>query len=326
MDHKFQITEEDIPMKDVHMSLGKETGANGNPSPPSRDPLSVTPSANSNGRYSDSPAQLVYALGRIDYDFVSRSRRDSIKQKMREMREMRKGAHPKKPKDMLDYLDENPSDASAIQWTLKLAKTPIYIIEPREAFARDAYKLLRKFLRKQVTKGVERVSIPGVISGMTRDRSGLALPVVAPEIRGMYSWTTQDLVSAVVGPEPQEEDKKEEHAAKRQEVSNFLERVYYEIHNLGREPQERALNFAATKALQVGRVYEMAIREKMELDTIEVEPSPVCPPGSDCWDVKLIFFFPQCQVQTVRKVYRFTVDVTDVVPVAVDPVRSWSIR
>ena len=66
-------------MKDVHMSLGKENGATGNPSPPSRDPLSVTPSANSDDGYSDSPAQLVYALGRIGYDFVSRSRRDAIK-------------------------------------------------------------------------------------------------------------------------------------------------------------------------------------------------------------------------------------------------------
>src|SRR6266852_1049976 len=287
MDHKFQITEEDRTMKDVHMSLGKETGATGDPSPQPRDSLSVTPSANSDDGYSASPAQLVYALGRIGYDFVSLSRRDSIKQKMGE------AAHPEEPKDMLDYLDANPHDASAIQWTLNLESTPIYVIEPRGAFARDAYDLLRQFLREQVTEGVERVSIPGVISGMTRHRFGIAIPVVAPEIRGMYSWTTQALVSAVVGPEPEEEDKKEEHAAKRQGVSNFLERVYYEIRNLGREPQERALNFAATNAFEAERVYERAIREEMELDTIEVERSPVCPPGSDCWDVKLIFFFPQ---------------------------------
>jgi hypothetical protein len=31
-------------------------------------------------------------------------------------------------------------------------------------------------------------------------------------------------------------------------------------------------------------------------------------------------------VQTVRKVYRFTVDVSDVVPVTVGPMRSWFVR
>jgi hypothetical protein len=38
------------------------------------------------------------------------------------------------------------------------------------------------------------------------------------------------------------------------------------------------------------------------------------------------FFYPERQVQTVRKVYRFTVDVNDVVPVTIGPVRSWYTR
>jgi hypothetical protein len=48
--------------------------------------------------------------------------------------------------------------------------------------------------------------------------------------------------------------------------------------------------------------------------------------GSDCWDVKLVFFFPDRPAQTVRRLYRFTVDVADVVPATVGPMRSWSIR
>jgi hypothetical protein len=42
--------------------------------------------------------------------------------------------------------------------------------------------------------------------------------------------------------------------------------------------------------------------------------------------VKLLFFFPQRQVKAVRKVHRFTVDVSDVVPVMVGPVRWWFVR
>src|SRR5262245_54228945 len=328
-EHKLQNRKEIISMQNVHLSLDKRNGKAEDPFPLSKDSPSVTPKVNSmecstcDNAYSDNPGQLVYALGRISYDFASQSRRDSIKQKMGEL------LRPEEPNDILNHLNVNPYDSSAIQWILNLDSTPIYVIEPRGAFARDAYDLLRQFLREQVTEGVERVSIPGVISGMTRHRSGLVIPVVAPEIRGMYSWTTQALAAAVVGapPEPSAgEERQQEYRERQRGITNFLERVYYEIRNLGRTPQERALNFAATNAFEVERVYERAIREEMELDTIEVEPSPVCPPGADCWDVKLLFFFPQRPVQTVRRVYRFTVDVADVVPATVGPVRSWSVR
>jgi len=39
-----------------------------------------------------------------------------------------------------------------------------------------------------------------------------------------------------------------------------------------------------------------------------------------------MFFFPERQVQTVRRAYRFTVDVSDVVPVTVGAVRDWFVR
>ena len=68
------------------------------------------------------------------------------------------------------------------------------------------------------------------------------------------------------------------------------------------------------------------MRGDMALYTIEVERSPICRPDSDCWHVKLFFFFPARQVQTVRKIYRFAVDVSDVVPVTVGPVISWFVR
>ena len=83
---------------------------------------------------------------------------------------------------------------------------------------------------------------------------------------------------------------------------------------------------AATNAFEIEQVYESAMKEEMDLDTLNVVPSPICRPGSDCWDVELYFFYPERQVQTVRKVYRFTVDVSDVVPVTIGPMRSWFTR
>ena len=70
----------------------------------------------------------------------------------------------------------------------------------------------------------------------------------------------------------------------------------------------------------------ITFKERMDLDNIQVVRSPLCRPSSDCWEVELYFFFPDRQVQTVRKVYRFTVDVSDTVPVTVGPVRAWFTR
>jgi hypothetical protein len=102
--------------------------------------------------------------------------------------------------------------------------------------------------------------------------------------------------------------------------------VYEELRNLGATSQDRALNYAATNAFQVAAVFRDAIQATMTLDTIEVERSPICRPESDCWDVKLTFFNPSKVFEQARKSYRFTVDVSDVVPVMVGSVRSWFVR
>src|SRR5207237_8212305 len=107
---------------------------------------------------------------------------------------------------------------------------------------------------------------------------------------------------------------------------NVVVKVCCGLRTLGVSPQDRALNFAATNAYNCGVVYESAIKEQMELESINVVPSPFCRPGSDCWDVEVYFFYPERQVQTVRRVYRFTVDVSDTVPVTVGPMRSWYTR
>jgi hypothetical protein len=56
-----------------------------------------------------------------------------------------------------------------------------------------------------------------------------------------------------------------------------------------------------------------------------VKKSPVCRPDSDCYDVELSFFNPN-NTNVANRVYRFTVDVSDVIPVTVGAVRSWTRR
>jgi cyanobactin maturation PatA/PatG family protease len=267
---------------------------------------------------------LVFALGQIGYDLISEARRDSIAQHMGGP-----DANAWDPARMLAYLEEHPWEAASVAWTLNADQTPLYAIAPTGPFAGRAYEWLREFLREQVRGEVELVSIAGRLSGRARLFNGQFVPVVVPELRGMSSWSTAAMVRAVVGDPPAAKAAaaaREAFARKEAGVRGFLEKVYHELRNLGVAAEDRAINFAATNAFEVGRVFESARDEAMELDAIEVERSAVGRPDSDCWDVKISFFYPDRPIQTVRKVYRFTVDVSDVVPVTLGPLRSWFVR
>ena len=84
-----------------------------------------------------------------------------------------------------------------------------------------------------------------------------------------------------------------------------------------------ALNFSATNAFQAASTFTLAVGEGMELDTITVEKSPICRLDSDCWDVKLKFFDPENN-RRAKRVFRFTIDVSDSIPVTLGEVRTWT--
>ncbi len=263
----------------------------------------------------------VFALGQLGIDFGSESRLNSFAQRMQ--------GSPHDTVKFLEQCEKSPSDAAAVYWTLNIDSTPIYAIQPQGPFASLIYERLREFLNEQLCEGVERVSIPGVTSGGTvRLMSGQAVPIVnVVDSRELNNWTTKALVEAVCGQAPGKESKEQDKYAQNVGgVRNFLERVYHELRNLGISPQDRAINYSATNALTAAGIFEAMLKDHMQLDTIEPEPSPICNPGTDCWDVKLTFFDPNRQLERARKVYRFTVDVSDICPVMVGAVRSWSIR
>lgn len=106
----------------------------------------------------------------------------------------------------------------------------------------------------------------------------------------------------------------------------FLNRVYYGRRNLGLTPRDRAINYLATNVYLLVQAFEEVWprpKKDIDLDSIDAVPSPVCRPGSDCWDVKLEYFFPGDKTGNARQVYRVTVDVSDVVPVTIGKFRHW---
>ncbi len=256
--------------------------------------------------------QIVYALGELGYDFGSQARLDSFIQAI----------FPNNPPrgipgaDLLNYLSENPYYAQSLTWTVELDATPIYAIVPAGGFAGVVYERLREFLTDQ---DVERVSIPGYVGGSVRLMSGQVVPAIIPEVRGICSWSVDALLNAVIEPSTPEEAR----PRLENQIREVLDRIYYDYRNLGITPQERALNYAATNALQTSVAISQETLNDRVIETIEVVKSPICRPDSDCYDVKLRFFDPE-NFQRSRMVKRLTIDVSDAIPVTVSRMRSWS--
>jgi cyanobactin maturation PatA/PatG family protease len=274
---------------------------------------------------------LVYALGTLGYDFGSEARRDSFKQLMPGV-QIDGTAIPANPYDarqMVDYLGDNLSEAKSLIWTLNLELTPVYAIEPGGAFARDVYGILQQLLSGQIQAEdsenyVERVSIPGILSGRSvKLFSGQVVPVIeVPNTRGLYGWKVNTLVQAAIQTVQAQATEAQEESIRRT-LGSFLSRIYYDLRNLGTTSQDRALNFASTNAFQAASTFAEAVATGMELDSITVEKSPFCRLDSDCWDVKLKFFDPE-NSRRAKKLFRFTIDVSDIIPVTLGEVRSWS--
>lgn len=229
------------------------------------------------------------------------------------------------------------SEASRLIWTLNIELTPVYAIRPSGSFTDLVYLRLVQALAGQVRSRdddyyVSRVSIPGVLTGETvRLFSGQVVPVLEPQLQGMYSWNETKLICDAAEARGMDPHSKEPNVRRfRKFMDTYLNKLYYQLRNLGQTSAERALNFAATNAFQFATIAEdEATMEDEEgkpatrqLDTILVERSAFCRMDSDCWDVRIKFFDPNNHLKA-RSVYRYTVDVSDVHPVTIGEVRRW---
>jgi cyanobactin maturation PatA/PatG family protease len=267
------------------------------------------------------PAQLAFAIGQLGIDFGTETRFNYFAQTM--------GESPTNLTELIRHLEKSPWDAASVHWILYIDSSPIYAIQPQGPFAGEIYRRLREFLEEQLTKSVGRVSIPGiVINGTIQLMSGQSVQIIIPEIRGMYNWTTNALVEAVCGKPsaPKKGDEEDNYAQKAESVKNFLERVYHELRNLGVSSEDRALNYSVTNALNVAKIFEARLKDQMQLDTVQVVESSIRKQGVERRDVLLTFFDPRRRQDRARKIDRFAVDVSDIVPVMVGGVSSWDVH
>ncbi|MBE5231173.1 MAG: PatA/PatG family cyanobactin maturation protease [Microcystis aeruginosa PMC 728.11] len=286
-------------------------------------PSNITPSQRSN---------LVYVLGTLGYDFGTEARRDTFKQLMPSITidNLELPSNPYDARQMVDYLESNLSETKSLIWTVNLELTPIYAIKPVGAFAAEIYQVMQYMLAGQILPEadedyIERVSIPGLLTEETvRLFSGQIVPVIKVNSpRGMYGWKINTLIESAIETVSTEHEIADE-ARMRRSLTSFLNRIYYDLRNVGQIARDRALNFAATNAFQAVQTFSQAVAMGMELHSIEVEKSPFCRYGSECWDVKLKFFDPENGLRA-KRVFRFTIDVSDRTPVTLGEVRSWAV-
>jgi hypothetical protein len=316
-------------------------------------PIDHDGEAAAGGSAHDGKTQYVFAIGLVSFDFGTLARRDSFQQLMRG--QFGPTANPYNPLQLCDHLDANRSESTKLIWTLNLELSPIYALEAELAYAEDVYSFLRSALRGEslapddplyAENFVSRVSIPGVLTNRTvRLFSGQIVPVVVAQFRGMFAWTTQQLAEAAIKAikdkqaslnPPQELSADDERNA-RMFLRNFLDKLYYQLRNLGRSSPDRALNFSATNAFQATDTIISAIdpvtaglipapkdrKGFYTLDTVSVSKSPYCRFDSDCWDVQLVFFDP-VNIHQARLVFQFTLDVSDEMPVTLGPIHQWT--
>jgi cyanobactin maturation PatA/PatG family protease len=269
----------------------------------------------------DKDDALVYVVGTIGYDFGSRAKYDSF---AADMAAGGKTANPYDPAAMVAYLAQNPFAAPDLVWTLNVESIPVYAVQPMGAYSSRGYELLAQLLSQQSANAagstpVRMVSVPGKIRRNVALQSGQEVPVIVPALRGVSGWSVDSMIDAAV----QSLDELAASARKAQ-YTNFFQRFFYELRNLGRTSAERAINFGGTTIFNLGAQFTGKIEEELVLHRIEVSKSLICPPGGDCWDVSMIFFSPKQMLERSREVLRFTVDVSQEIPVRVGAVNSWA--
>lgn len=299
------------------------------------------------------PVARVFALGNVGYDFGTEARRDTFRQLMPVATSNDKPPivtqpNPYDATQMSDYLTENPWESTKVIWTMNLDLTPVYALEAEASYADAVYEMLRIALHNQVlpvTDGdyVSRVSIPGVLTDRTvRLFSGQVVPVVVIQRRGLYAWQETALVDAVVEaidlPSVREslgyKDVPTADKQVRLKVRQMLDKVYFDLRNLGTSSPDRAINFMATNAfvftdviargLLSAELVEGDLTALYSLQSITAVKSPYCRIDSDCWDVQTTFFSPQNERQA-SVVFQTTIDVSDELPVQLAPVHQYLI-
>jgi hypothetical protein len=181
----------------------------------------------------------------------------------------------------------------------------------------------------------ERVSIPGLIQGQVRVLSGEILTEIAPDMRGTHSWSLARLHTMI-------EDALRDSAnnATISALAGVMSRFDHVlmhlddiVRNRGLSAQDRALNYAATRIVDIlPEIADSLVVPNnnsvtvYELDSVATPvKSEIGPPGSNCWEVEISFFNPD-NAFAARVIVSQAIDVSDIIPYRIEKPKQYRRR
>ena len=186
--------------------------------------------------------------------------------------------------------EKEPWHAATLHWTLNVGSLPVYVIRPEGPFAGG--------LRPSAAIFRRAVSAEGRADRRSRRDHGPGDPAQRPA-RASDQSRLEGAVQLADGRVdrcgaqlPRRCSASGNAEELRPLIREFLDRIYFELRNAGRTPQERALNYAGTNLVSLKQFLGM-LHSRRTLDMIRVDRSSVCRPSSDCWDITVSFFDPE---------------------------------
>jgi PatG C-terminal len=138
--------------------------------------------------------QNVYALGALSFDFGSIQRRDVMF-----------AANGGRPiitnADLSAFLSNSPvstADFESIIWTLTLDGAPMYALRTAVNHGLNEWGMMQVVLAALADPTVDRLAVPGTITGDVTLLDGRVVPVIDPDVRGILTWSST-AVSLAVG-------------------------------------------------------------------------------------------------------------------------------
>jgi hypothetical protein len=277
--------------------------------------------------------QIAFVLGQVSYDFESEASKISLVNELGEVvlhqeqfvklllensadHDIKKAS----PIQNINTQTDKLPYATSLIWKLDIENMPVYAIRPEGSFAREAYRMLCKFMlynieiRKKYGKefsSLPRIALAGKIKGSVRTKEGKLLTVIAIEQRAMAILPSAKFFKLF------------QNAGKASEILSCMERIYFLLRNTGSHSKERAINYAVTYGLIKGEIFEKSVVDNLVLRSISAEKNPFLPPGIDGWDVEFTFFNPVKKYEEAATLYGLTVDVSTVVPALCGSIRNW---
>ena len=242
--------------------------------------------------------------------------------------------------DALREMLERAFDMGSLVWVLFQENQPLYALRPLQTFSVQVLQQFSDFLfnqsrpdftldsdgkevdpRKANALKADRVSVAGRIVGDITLYNGQKVPVLDVSSRALFQWTVEHLITDLADSHPEVLDPTSDLY---KQLQDLLERIYYEVRNLGQSPSDRAINFMATNIFEAANAIADALKDHKFLDSIYAEKSPLCRPKSLCFDVVMRFFDPAHRLEKALDEYRLTLDVSDIAPVPIGKTRKWA--